>query len=137
MASPAESDRAVAADRGRWSDERVESLMGRLLQVGVVASAALALAGGLLYLHRHGGEAASFRYFRGEPADFRHVRGIAREALALRSRGIIALGLLVLIATPIARVIFSLVAFLRQRDWVYVGITAIVLAVLGYSLLSG
>jgi len=40
----------------------------------------------------------------------------------------------VLIATPIARVVFSLLAFLWQRDWTYVMVTAIVLGLLVYSL---
>jgi uncharacterized membrane protein len=44
------------------------------------------------------------------------------------------LGLLLLIATPIARVMFSAVAFAMERDRMYVGFTLIVLAVLLYSL---
>jgi uncharacterized membrane protein len=44
---------------------------------------------------------------------------------------------LVLIATPIARVAFSLFAFLWQRDWTYVVVTVIVLGLLVYSLLGG
>ena len=47
------------------------------------------------------------------------------------------LGLLVLIATPIARVACTLVAFALQRDRTYVGITAIVLALLLYGLVLG
>ena len=58
-------------------------------------------------------------------------------ALALHARAIIQLGLLLLIATPVARVVFSVYAFARQRDWVYVVVTLIVLGVLLYSLLSG
>jgi len=46
------------------------------------------------------------------------------------------LGLLFLIATPIARVVFSIVGFMRQRDWHYAGVTAAVLALLAYSLLA-
>jgi uncharacterized membrane protein len=57
--------------------------------------------------------------------------------LALHGRGLIQLGLLILIATPIARVAFSVVAFLYQRDWTYVVVTLIVLGLLVYSLLGG
>jgi uncharacterized membrane protein len=53
-----------------------------------------------------------------------------------RGRSLIQEGLLVLLAAPIARVFFSLIAFDRQRDWVYVGITAIVTAVLLCSLFA-
>lgn len=59
------------------------------------------------------------------------------DALELRSRGIIQLGLLLLLATPVARVAFSIYAFAHQRDLTYVFITSIVLAILLYSLASG
>jgi uncharacterized membrane protein len=42
--------------------------------------------------------------------------------------------LLLLILTPVARVAFSVAAFALERDWTYVAITLIVLAVLIYSL---
>jgi uncharacterized membrane protein len=58
---------------------------------------------------------------------------MARE---LSGRGLVQLGLLFLIATPIARVVFSIVGFMRQRDRLYVGVTAAVLALLAYSLLA-
>lgn len=76
----------------------------------------------------------AYHVFRGEPGDLRLVRGIVSDALELRGRGLIQLGLLLLIATPIARVVFSVATFIRQRDWLYVGITIIVLALLTYSL---
>ena len=59
---------------------------------------------------------------------------LARVA-ALRPSGFLALGLLVLIATPILRVVGSIIAFLYERDWRYAGITMVVLLVLGVSLL--
>jgi len=54
----------------------------------------------------------------------------------MHAHGIIQLGLLLLIATPVARVAFSVVAFAAERDWLYVAITLIVLAILIYSLTS-
>ncbi len=82
-------------------------------------------------------ERPTYSAFRGEPGALRSIDGIVAEALHLSGRGLIQLGLLVLIATPIARVIFSVVGFIRQRDWLYTAITVVVLALLGYSLLSG
>jgi uncharacterized membrane protein len=75
--------------------------------------------------------------FQGEPEELRTVPGIIHEALALHGRGLIQFGLLILIATPIARVAFSVVAFLYQRDWIYVAVTVVVLGLLVYSLLGG
>jgi uncharacterized membrane protein len=119
-----------------WTDRRVETIVGNLLRVGVTFSALIILAGGMVFLVRHGTEPASYRIFRGEPSDLRHVRGIIRTALALRGRGIIQLGLLLLIATPIARVAFSLFGFAEEKDWMYVAFTAIVLVILLYSLVG-
>jgi uncharacterized membrane protein len=120
-----------------WSDDRVETMMGNLLRTGVALAAAVILAGGIVYLLRNGTTQPSYHFFRGEPADLRSVRGIIKEALSLRGRGIIQLGLLLLIATPVARVAFSVYAFARQRDRAYVVVTLIVLAVLFYGLAGG
>ncbi|HXU49289.1 MAG TPA: DUF1634 domain-containing protein, partial [Candidatus Binatia bacterium] len=57
-----------------------------------------------------------------------------RDATKLTGRGLIQLGLLLLIATPVARVIFSVFAFLYERDWKYVFFTLIVLGLLIFSL---
>jgi uncharacterized membrane protein len=77
-----------------------------------------------------------FRVFRGEPADLRDVRGIIGDTVALHGRGIIQLGLLLLIATPVARVAFSIFGFAQERDRMYVVFTVIVFAILLWSLLG-
>lgn len=125
---------ARAAGGERWSDERVDALLGTLLRVGVLLSAAIVALGGAIYLVKHGAGTTAYGDFRGEPADLRSVGGIVRAALQLRGRGLIQLGLLVLIATPVARVAFSLLAFARQRDRTYVVVTGFVLALLVLSL---
>src|SRR5262245_55989583 len=120
-----------------FSDFRVELAVSRILRAGLVLAAALVVAGGALYLTRHGSELPHYRLFQGEPADLTSVAAIARDALAGSGRGVIQLGVLVLLATPVARVAFSVAAFALQRDRVYVGIALVVLAVLAYSLLGG
>jgi uncharacterized membrane protein len=119
------------------TDHAVDQLLGNLLRVGVIVSAAVATLGGILYLIRHGAQPVDYRVFRGEPEELRHVRSIVAGALRLRPESIVQLGLLLLIATPVARVAFGLVAFALQRDRVYVLITAIVLAILVFSLMGG
>jgi uncharacterized membrane protein len=119
------------------NDEKLEQILGNLLRAGVVVSGAEVLAGGVLYLLRHGSAVPHYRVFSGEPSDLRHVRGIVSDALALQGRGLIQFGLLLLVATPVARVLFSLVGFAIQRDRTYVAVTLIVLAVLIYGLAGG
>ena len=116
------------------AERRMDEIMGRLLRAGVILSAAFVLGGGAVYLARHPEPVTDYRVFQGEPEEMRTISGIFHEALAFRGRGLIQLGLLILIATPIARVAFSMVAFLYQRDWTYVVVTLIVLGLLVYSL---
>jgi uncharacterized membrane protein len=117
-----------------WNDAKVEVIVGQLLISGVLLSALVVALGGLLFLLRHGGAAPHYHFFQGEPAELRSVRAILAGALHLESRAVIQLGLLLLIATPVARVIFTVVAFALEGDRPYVVITLIVLAVLLYSL---
>jgi len=119
------------------ADQRMDQIIGRLLQSGVILAAAFVFAGGAVFLARHPTPVTNYRVFQGEPEELRTVSGIFHEARELRGRGLIQLGLLILIATPIARVAFSAVAFLYQRDWTYVVVTLIVLGLLVYSLLGG
>jgi uncharacterized membrane protein len=105
--------------------------------VGVTLAAAVVLFGGTIYLVRHGLAAPQFHVFKGEPTDLRTISGIVKDALTYQGRGLIQFGLLLLIATPIARVAFSVAAFALQGDRLYVVVTLIVLAVLIYSLAGG
>jgi uncharacterized membrane protein len=119
------------------TERRMDEIMGRLLQTGVILAAMLVLAGGVVYVTRYPTLPTDYRVFQGEPERLRTVPGIIHGAITLDGLALIQLGLLVLIATPIARVAFSVVAFLYQRDWIYVAVTLIVLGILFYSLLGG
>lgn len=118
-------------------DHRVETLISNLLRGGVVASAVVVLVGGFYYLIVHGMELPHYHVFRGEPSDLCSVSGILRDVLELRSRGVIQLGLLLLMATPVMRVVVSGIVFALQRDKTYVSVALIVLAGLTYSLFGG
>jgi len=119
-----------------WRDRRIEVILGNLLRTGVLISAAVVLSGACVYLSRHAHEPADYRVFRGEPSEYRTIRGVIQSVMNGRGRGLIQLGLLLLIATPIARVAFSVAGFAIERDRLYVAFTLIVLAILLYSLLG-
>ena len=125
MADP----RAATPARLR-QDQKVERIIGVLLQTGVFLSILVALIGMTLYLGRAGRQVADFQVFRGEPFELRGASAIVAAALAGRREAVIQLGVVILIATPIARVLLSLVAFAPQRDRTYVVVTLIVLVVL-------
>lgn len=116
------------------NDERIDQIIGDLLRIAVILSAVFVITGAVIYLMRHGTEMPDYSVFTGVPKDLRGLREIIEAAWRIRSVGIIQLGLLLLIATPVARVIFSVFAFLIQRDYMYVVFTLIVLSVLLLSL---
>jgi uncharacterized membrane protein len=119
-----------------WRDRRLERILGNLLRAGVLISAAVVLCGGSIYLFRHAHEPADYHVFRGEPSNYRTIPGVIQSVRDGRGRGLIQLGLLFLIATPIFRVALSIVGFAIERDRLYVLFTAIVLFILLYSLLG-
>jgi len=116
-------------------NHRTEIIMSHLLRTGVVISAVIVFAGGVIYLFRHGFEPINYKIFQRVPVELCSVKGIWGSVLSFHGRGLIQLGLLLLIATPVARVFFSLITFVRQRNIIYIFVTAIVLAVLAHSLL--
>lgn len=118
------------------SEQQLEYLLSNLLKYGVLIASTVVLLGGILYLIHHGGEPAEYHFFRGEPLQFRSPGGVVQAVLSGSDSGIIQLGLLLLIATPILRVIISLLAFLVQREFIYVIVTLLVLASLTYSLVG-
>ena len=119
-----------------WTDKKIENIVGNLLRAGVLISALVVLLGAAIYLARHGSSHPDYHIFHGEPVELRGLRGILAQATDLRSRGMIQLGLLLLVATPVARVAFSVWGFAEERDWMYVTFTLIVLVILLYSLLG-
>jgi uncharacterized membrane protein len=121
----------------RWSDRDVEQVIGRMLQLGVLLAATVVLIGAVAVLAQYGRAPADYHVFRQGPDALRSLSGIVRSALAFDSRAIVQLGLVLLIATPVARVALTLVAFLVQRDRLYVLVTTVVLALLFYGLVLG
>ena len=90
-----------------WDDQRIEVIIGALLRTGVILAAAVVLFGAVVYLARHGSEVPNYAVFRGEPENLKSASDIVHGALGMSGRAIIQLGLLLLIATPVARVLFS------------------------------
>lgn len=123
--------------RAPWTDSQVEQFVGSLLRTGVIAAALVTAVGGIMLLVQSGASVADYREFRGEPASLTSLRNVLAGAAHFEALAIVQLGLIILIATPIARVALTLVAFIFQRDRLYTVITAIVLAVLAFGLLLG
>lgn len=124
----------TAGKTKRMDDRRLETIIGNLLRVGVLLAAAIVLAGGGLYLAQHHSDRVNYHAFVTGPESIRSVPAIATSAAQLNSEALIQFGLLVLIATPVARVVMAIVGFAMERDKLYVAVSAIVLVVLLASL---
>jgi uncharacterized membrane protein len=120
-----------------FNDAQMEIVMGRLLRTGVLLAATVVLAGGSMYVSQHAGLRPNYRVFVAQPLRLRHpaflVRGIGKGDAA----AIIEFGILLLVATPICRVIFAVIAFAIERDRLYVAISLAVLGVLLFGMLRG
>jgi len=120
-----------------WNDQRIEIIIGTLLKWGVMLAAATVFTGGMLFLLTHGGEHLNYHIFHGAQSPLRSFKGIVSGVMRFEFNAIIQLGLVMLILTPIARVVLSIFAFYKERDQLYVAISSIVLLFLLVSLASG
>ena len=127
----------------RDADRRMELAIATLLRMGVLVAAVLVALGGVLAMRHPGAPVPSYTYFerpgtqpRGAHA-LTSITEVFHHLADPSGASIIELGLLVLIATPIARVIFAALGFARERDYLYVVISLLVLGILVVSLLHG
>lgn len=117
-----------------WYDQRIENIIAQLLRAGVLTAALVVIGGAVPYLGFHPRARVNYHTFHGEPASLTSVHGIVSAAFSGQLAAIMQLGLLLLVATPVTRVIFSIFAFAVEGDRMYVFFTMLVLAVLLYSL---
>lgn len=113
---------------------RMEKLIGMVLLAGVLASAAIVLFGGAVFMWKHGSIPVHYRIFRGEPSDLRNLAGIWKDFTEGSGRGAIQLGLMLLVGVQLIRVALTGILFLLNRDKAFVVITFLVFAMLTYAL---
>jgi len=108
--------------------------VGLVLRWGVALAGTIAVVGGVLFLRAHGGDPPRFSEFRVLPVPLSSLAGTLRAASEGDGAALIQSGLLVLIGTPVARVVMLLVGFARARQWTYVALSAVVLGALATSI---
>ncbi|SFW76984.1 DUF1634 domain-containing protein [Chitinophaga sancti] len=123
--------------KGFWQERDVEMFIGQQLRWGVITASVIAFVGGIIYLANHGGDVPAYHVFNGAPEYVRHLPGIFHGAARFDGMAIIQLGVVVLLATPITRIAFSVVAFAMEKDRLYVVITLLVLSIIIFSIFSG
>jgi uncharacterized membrane protein len=134
VSEPTSPQIAAATQREAGSLVRMEKLIGTVLLVGVLVSTAIVAFGGVVYLVRHSSSPVHYRIFRGEPSDLRTLQGISDDLATFSGRGIIQLGLMLLVAVQVVRVVLTGVLFGMNRDRVFVVVSTLVLVLLLYGL---
>jgi len=125
-------------EKGNGSKNGMNELIGNTLRIGVFAACIIALLGGIYYLATTSGHPVpDYTTFHKGAVSYTTFEGIVRGAFSLSATEWMQLGVVVLMLTPIMRVVLSLVDFSIQRDWLYVAITAIVLVVIIVNSLVG
>jgi uncharacterized membrane protein len=120
-----------------FKEKDMQSVIGWILRTGVFISMSVVFIGGVLFIYRHGQATANYHTFKGIP-DFVHtLPGIINGIFTLKGQAIIQAGIILLIATPVIRVVFSAIGFVLERDYLYVGITLVVLLIIFFSMLGG
>lgn len=117
-------------------DKDIQQLIGKLLRYGVLTAGVITFIGGVFYLYQKGQGIPNYTEFTGETLDYTTLSGILRGITTFNATEIIQFGVVVLIATPILRVLFSLFAFILEKDKLYILITLIVLSILTFSMLG-
>ena len=118
-------------------DKDIQLFIGSLLRWGVLLSMAVVIFGGVVYLYRHGQSVMDYSTFKGQPDLTSNFKAIINGVITFRGRAIIQLGILLLIATPIARVVYSAIGFIAEKDYLYLSIALIVLSIIIASMLGG
>jgi uncharacterized membrane protein len=116
-------------------DKRLEAMIGNLLRAGVLLAAATVFIGGSLYLAHDHARVVDYQHFSPSAVEQHTIAGIVKSALRGESGGLMQFGLLLLIATPIARVAMAVVGFALERDKLYATVSLIVLLILAFSFM--
>jgi len=124
----------------RAGDGVVELVISWLLRIGVWSSVTVIVVGlimlvttqqsALLQAHRGGLEGLLKDGIPGQPASITAYADVFASVGRGQPFGVIMLGLLILLLTPVLRVAVSIVAFLLEKDRLYTAITIVVLALL-------
>lgn len=116
-------------------DKRLETIIGQLLRVGVLSAAALVTVGGIAYLYGNHSQKVDYKTFVANEPAMRTLAGVIRSAAHLQPLGLIQFGLLLLIATPVARVVMAVIGFALEKDRLYTVVSLIVFVILIFSLM--
>lgn len=118
-----------------FNEKDLSALVGNMLRWGVVLSMSVVILGLGLYIFHHSGEPTAYKNFM--PEKLPAIKDMLGSALQGDASSIILVGVMMLIATPVMRIVFALVGFALEKDKLYVGISIIILCIILFSVLFG
>lgn len=124
----------IKEGRNFFADRDVQLILGTLLRVGVISAMAVVFAGGVIYLLSNYASVVDYHVFDAHKSGLSSMAAVYKGVIEFDGRAIIQFGTLLLIFTPVARVVFSVFSFLIERDYLYVVIGLLVLVVILISL---
>lgn len=123
--------------RKNFTDADLNRSVGNLLRLGVILSVITSLVG-FIKLFTEGFKMPKKYKLLDMGTSSEKVWGHFWETLCKgEGMAIIQLGILLLIFTPLMRIIFALIGYLKEKDYVYVVISSIVLAIMAVSFFTG
>lgn len=108
-------------------EARLNTIISRVLSIGLALAIGLLMVGVFLTVARPELDVARESF----------IKGIPRAITGLEPDGFFQAGLLILLATPAARVAALLYSYTRSRQWLFAGMSAFVIAVLVTSAYVG
>jgi uncharacterized membrane protein len=133
-------------DYGPWSidqrmkifkDKDIRLLLSYVLRAGTIVSISVVFIGGIFFIYRHGQSISDYSHFNGIPRFIQNASGIFHGIWALHGQAMIQFGIVLLIATPILRVVFSAIGFVLEKDYMYLCISLLVLGIIFFSMMTG
>jgi uncharacterized membrane protein len=118
-----------------FQDKDLQSFIGNLLRIGVITAMTIVVVGLVLFLFQYGRETAHYEHFN--KLDVFHFSAFWASLKQGDSKAIMQLGVMALIATPVARVLFTMIGFWLEKDRMYTIIALIVLCIIAFSLIFG
>jgi uncharacterized membrane protein len=112
----------------------LETAVSRILRAGVLAALLASIAGALLHFLHHPADRVSFATFTGVDPALASPIAILRRAARADGLALMQLAVLILIATPVVRVLASLVTFAILRDRLFTLASLLVLLMLALGL---
>ncbi len=116
------------------NDEQVEGLIGQVLRIGTTVSCGITFIGLCIFMVHNARAIPHYHIFLSSLGQFYGPSQLMQHVMQGQATALIELGILILIATPVARVAFLVIAFALERDHMYVGVSALVLVILLYSI---